>query len=128
MASSGRVANAPAAMGSRWRFVLYNPVSLRGMPRLQQVAEECRAHVVLYSGTRLRSRENREYHTEQVTGTSLWMEKMTVHELFRTVHDDLFTTNKEKGPPLHCAGTNNHCGKRENGETAKRAIGVQGSE
>ena len=25
---SGKVANAPAAMGSRWRFVLFNPISL----------------------------------------------------------------------------------------------------
>ena len=65
--------------------------------RLKHVADECRAHVVLCPGTRLRSRENREYHTEQLS-TSLWMEK-------RTVHDDLLTTNKEEGPLLHCAGT-----------------------
>ena len=65
---SGRVANAPGAMGSRWRFVLLNPLSLCGMPRLQHVADECRAHVVLCPGTRLRARDNREYHTEKLRG------------------------------------------------------------
>ena len=65
----GRVDNAPAAMGSRWRFVLYNPpLSLCGVPRLQHVADECRAHVVLCPGTRLRARDNREYHTEKLRG------------------------------------------------------------
>ena len=42
---SGRVANAPTAIGSRRRFVLYNPLSLCGMSRHQHVADECRAHV-----------------------------------------------------------------------------------
>ena len=65
---SGRVALAPAAIGSRWRFVLYNPLSLCGMPRLQHVADECRAHVVLCPGTRLRARDNTEYHTEKLRG------------------------------------------------------------
>ena len=65
---SGRVANAPAAMGSRWRFVLYNPLSLCGVPRLQHVADECLAHVVLCPGTRLRAQDNREYHTEKLRG------------------------------------------------------------
>ena len=53
-------------MGSHWRFVLYNPLSLCGMPRLQHVADECWAHVVLCPGTRLRSPDNREYHKEQL--------------------------------------------------------------
>ena len=65
---SGRVANARAAMGSRWRFVLYNSLSLCGMPRLKLVADECWAHVVLWPGARIRSRENRGYHTEQLRG------------------------------------------------------------
>ena len=70
---SDRVANAPAAMGSHRRFVLYNPLSLRGMPWLQHVADECRANVVLCSGTRLRSRDNREYHAEQfLLGAPHW--------------------------------------------------------
>ena len=55
-------------MGSRWRFVLYNPLSLCGVPRLQHVADECRAHVALCPGTRLRARDNREYHTEKLRG------------------------------------------------------------
>ena len=95
-------------------------------PRLQHVADECWAHVVPYPGARLRSREKREYHTEQprrrLLGTSLWVEKRTVPELFHTVHDDLFTTNKEEGPLLHCTGTSYHHGKRGNGENEKRTI------
>ena len=67
---SGRFPNAPAAMASRWRFVLFNPLSLCDMPRLQRVADECRAHVVLCPGTRLRARDNREYHTEKLRGGS----------------------------------------------------------
>ena len=44
------------------------PHSLCGMPRLQHVADECRAHVVLCLGTRLRARDNREHHTEKLRG------------------------------------------------------------
>ena len=55
-------------MCSRWRFVLFDPLSLCGMPRLQHVADECRAHVVLCPGTRLRARDNREYYTEKLRG------------------------------------------------------------
>ena len=72
------------------------------------MADESRAHVVLCPGTRLRPRENREDHTKQLRRGD-WhlfgMEKRTVHELFCGVHDDLLTTNKEEGLPLHCAGT-----------------------
>ena len=32
------------------------------------MADECRAHVVLCPGTRLRARDNREYHTEKLRG------------------------------------------------------------
>ena len=65
---SGRAANAPPAMGSRWRFVLFNPLSLCAMLRLQHVADECWAHVVLCPGTRLRVRDNRDFHTEKLRG------------------------------------------------------------
>ena len=37
-----------------------------GIPKLQHVTVECGAYVVLCPGTRLRSRNNREYHTEQL--------------------------------------------------------------
>ena len=43
-------------------------LSLCGLPRLQHVADECRAHVVLCPGTRLRARDNRGYHTEKLRG------------------------------------------------------------
>ena len=63
---SGPVANAPAAMGLRWRFFLHNLLGLCGVPKLPHVSDECRAHVVLCPSTRLRSQENREYHKEQL--------------------------------------------------------------
>ena len=71
------------------------------------------------------SRESRVPHRAaegRLQDTSLWLEKRTVHELFRLVHDDLLTTNSEEGPVLHCAGTSYHCGKRENCETVERTI------
>ena len=55
-------------------------------------------------------------------GTSLWVEKRTVHELFCGVRDDIFMTNKEERPPPQCAGTSYHREKRVNGEIAKRTI------
>ena len=53
---SGRVANAPAAMGSRWRFVLYNPLSLCGSAQVtargRRMQGPCSCSC---PGTRLRS-------------------------------------------------------------------------
>ena len=102
---SGRVANAPAAMGSRWRCVPFNPVNLCGMSRLQHVADEMPGSCGALPECTLRiPRESRVPHRtaeRRLLGTSCWVEKRTVHELFCGVHDDLFTTKEEEGPLLH---------------------------
>ena len=69
------------------------------------------------------SREPRVPHRAaegRLLGTSLWMERRTVHELCRGAHDDLLTTNQEEGPSLRCVSASYRCGARENGATAKR--------
>ena len=65
------------------------------MPRLQHVADECRAHVVLCPGTRLRPRDNREYHTEKLRGGN-WA-------LIGGMHNDLLTSDQETRLLQNCA-------------------------
>ena len=88
-------------MGSRWRFVLRNPLSLCGR--------------VLCPGTRLRSRNNREHHTEQLRGghwalhfssagrTMIFSRRMKRQELHRIVPAPAVIT-----------------GRGENGDAAQR--------
>ena len=116
------VANAPAAMGSRWRSVLFNPLSLCGMPRLQHVADECRAHVVLCPGTRLRARDNREYHTEKLRG-GYW----ALHFGGKSgsgMQNDLLTSNQETRPSHNCTGTCYYCGTWIDGDTTQWTLGL----
>ena len=69
------------------------------MPRLQHVADECRAHVELCPGTRLRARDNREYHTEKLRGRMVGapfrVEKRTLYKLIG-MHNDLLASNQER--------------------------------
>ena len=67
---SNRVANAPAAMGSRWRFVLLSTLSLCGMPSLQHVPTNAG---LMWCSARLRSQENRECPTDQSCHQETWL-------------------------------------------------------
>ena len=110
---SRRVENAPAAMGSRWRFVLYNPLSLCGSPGYSTWPTNVGPCGALRHTLEI-SRESRVPHRAaegRLLGTSLWKEKRTLHEIFCRVHDDLLPANKEEGPLLHCAGASHNAGR-----------------
>ena len=64
----GRKLASGAGFALEIRPLQFNPLSLCGMPRLEHVADECRAHVVLLPDTRVRAQDNREYHTEKLGG------------------------------------------------------------
>ena len=94
---SGRDANAPAAMGSRWRFVLYNPFCQRRRPEVAargQRMPSARGALPGYA-TEI-SRQPRVPHrtaARRLLGASLRLEKRTSHKLFGRTHNDLFTSN-----------------------------------
>ena len=68
--------------------------------RATALADECRAHVVLCPGTRLRSRSRKPRVPHRTVagrllGASLWMER-TVHEFLSLMYKDLLTPNEEE--------------------------------
>ena len=112
-ALSSRVANAPAAMGSRWRFVLFNPARGRRMlgtrgtlPR--HASESSRQQGVLHRKV-----------AGRLLGALLRMEKRTLHEFFCGMHNDLLASYLETRPLHSCAGTCYYCGTRGDGETTQ---------
>ena len=112
---SDRVANAPAAMGSRWRFVLFNPLSVCGVPRLQHVAD-------LPRHASESSRQQRVSHKKvagRLLGAPLRRERRTLHELFCGMHNDLLTSNQETRPLQDRAGTCYCCGTWGDVETTQ---------
>ena len=96
------------------------------IPQTVTSTHECRAHVVLYASTRLRSRDNRQCHTdehrEKLLGTTLRLEKEATHELLSKMHNDLLTSSKEERSLPHQGGSFHHCGRRWQGEDTQRTI------
>ena len=118
---SGRVANAPAAMGSRWRFVLFQPSHLvrnaQGTARGRRMPSS--------RGTLPRSESSRQQGVShgkvagRPRGAPLRVEKRAFHELFGGMHSDLLTSNQETRPSQTCADTFYYCGTWRSGETAQ---------
>ena len=55
-------------MASQLRIALYNPLSLVGVGRTQEIFDELKADIVLLPGTQVREWPGRRYHVQRGTG------------------------------------------------------------